>query len=103
MTLPYLYKIQSTSLKNLGITMFKDILQVLPLKDPFHIVQKTEMYSWKYPDTQTAHQTIFYLNPVLNMDLLLSARATHFKDIKDSRLKIINMMRRKIIGFISKI
>ena len=102
MTLPYLYKIQSSSLKNLGITMFKDILQVLPLKDPFHIVQKTEMYSWKYPDTQTAHQTIFNLNPVLNMDLLLTARASHFKDIINSRLKI-NMMRRKIIGFISKI
>ena len=101
MTLPYLYKIQSSSLKNLGITMFKDILQVLPLKDPFHIVQKTEMYSWKYPDTQTAHQTIFYLNPVLNMDLLLSARTKQCMDIIISSLK--QMMCWKIIGFISKI
>ena len=81
MTLPYLYKIQSTSLKNLGITMFKDILQVLPLKDPLNIVQKTEMYSWKYPETQTAQQTIFNLNPVPNMDRLLSARTKQCKDL----------------------
>ena len=101
MTLPYLYKIQSTSLKNLGITMFKDILQVLPLKDPLNIVQKTEMYSWKYPETQTAQQTIFNLNPVLNMDLLLSARTKQCMDIIISSLK--QMMCWKIIGFISKI
>ena len=101
MTLPYLYKIQSTSSKNLGITMFKDILQVLPLKDPLNIVQKTEMYSWKYPETQTAQQTIFNLNPVLNMDLLLSARTKQCMDIIISSLK--QMMCWKIIGFISKI
>lgn len=101
MTLPYLYKIQSSSLKNLGITMFKDILQVLPLKDPLNIVQKTEMYSWKYPETQTAQQTIFNLNPVLNMDLLLSARTKQCMDIIISSLK--QMMCWKIIGFISKI
>ena len=101
MTVPYLYKIQSTSLKNLGITMFKDILQVLPLKDPLNIVQKTEMYSWKYPETQTAQQTIFNLNPVLNMDLLLSARTKQCMDIIISSLK--QMMCWKIIGFISKI
>ena len=101
MTLPYLYKIQSTSLKNLGITMFKDILQVLPLKDPLNIVQKTEMYSWKYPETQTAQQTIFNLNPVLNMDRLLSARTKQCKDLIISCLK--QMMCWKIIGFISKI
>ena len=101
MTLIYLYKIQSSSLKNLGITMFKDILQVLPLKDPLNIVQKTEMYSWKYPETQTAQQTIFNLNPVLNMDLLLSARTKQCMDIIISSLK--QMMCWKIIGFISKI
>ena len=101
MTLIYLYKIQSSSFKNLGITMFKDILQVLPLKDPLNIVQKTEMYSWKYPETQTAQQTIFNLNPVLNMDLLLSARTKQCMDIIISSLK--QMMCWKIIGFISKI
>ena len=101
MTLPYLYKIQSTSLKNLGITMFKDILQVLPLKDPLNIVQNKEMYSSKYPETQTAQQTIFNLNPVLNMDLLLSARTKQCMDIIISSLK--QMMCWKIIGFISKI
>jgi len=55
----------------MGITLFKDILQVLPSKDPLTIIQKTEMYSSKYPETQTALQTIFNQNPVPNMDRLL--------------------------------
>ena len=93
--------IQSSSSKNLGITMFKDILQVLPSKDPLNIIQKTEMYSSKFPETQTAQQTIFNLNPKPHMDRLLSARTKQCKELNISCLK--QMMCWKIIDFISKI